>query len=31
MLLDSVWMMREHPITIYAIGETLEILKTAYL
>jgi len=27
MLLDSVWMMREHPITIYAIGETLEILK----
>jgi ribonuclease BN (tRNA processing enzyme) len=27
MLLDSVWMMREHPITIYAIEETLEILK----
>ena len=27
MLLDSVWMMREHPITIYAIGDTIEILK----
>jgi ribonuclease BN (tRNA processing enzyme) len=27
MLLDSVWMLREQPITIYAIGETLEILK----
>jgi len=27
MLLDSVWMMRKNPITIYAIGETLEILK----
>ena len=27
MMLDSVWMMRERPITIYAIAETLEILK----
>jgi ribonuclease BN (tRNA processing enzyme) len=27
MMVDSVWMMRERPITIYAIGETLEILK----
>ncbi|MEO8331163.1 MAG: 3',5'-cyclic-nucleotide phosphodiesterase [Gallionella sp.] len=27
MLIDSVWMMRDRPITIYAIGETLEILK----
>lgn len=27
MMIDSVWMMRERPITIYAIGETLEILK----
>ncbi len=27
MLIDSVWMMRERPITIYAIGETQEILR----
>ncbi len=27
MLLDSVWTLRQQPITIYAIGETLEILK----
>ena len=27
MLLDSVWTMRERPITIYAIEETLEILR----
>lgn len=27
MLVDSVWMMREQPITIYAIRETIEILK----
>ena len=27
MMIDSVWMMRERPITIYAIEETLEILK----
>ncbi len=27
MLLDSVWTMRDRPITIYAIDETLEMLK----
>lgn len=27
MMIDSVWMMRERPITIYAIEETLEILR----
>jgi ribonuclease BN (tRNA processing enzyme) len=27
MMIDSVWMMRNRPITIYAIDETLEILK----
>lgn len=27
MLIDSVWMMRDRPITIYAVDETLEILK----
>lgn len=27
MMVDSVWMMRERPITIYAIGETLDLLK----
>lgn len=27
MLIDSVWMMREQPVTIYAIKETIEILK----
>ena len=27
LLVDSVWMMRDRPITIYAIEETLEILK----
>ena len=27
MMVDSVWMMRDRPITIYAIEETLEILK----
>jgi len=27
MMVDSVWMMRERPITVYAIGETLDILK----
>jgi ribonuclease BN (tRNA processing enzyme) len=27
MMIDSTWMMRERPITIYAIGETLEILR----
>jgi ribonuclease BN (tRNA processing enzyme) len=27
MMIDSVWLMRNRPITIYAIDETLEILK----
>ena len=27
MMIDSVWMMRDQPITIYAIEETLEIIK----
>ena len=27
MMIDSVWMMRDRPITIYAIEETLEILR----
>jgi len=27
MMIDSVWMTRERPITVYAIRETLEILK----
>ncbi len=27
MMIDSVWMMRNRPVTIYAIAETLEILK----
>ncbi len=27
LMVDSVWMMRNHPITIYAIPETLDILK----
>ncbi len=27
MMVDSVWMMRDRPITIYAIEETLEILR----
>ena len=27
MMIDSVWMMRERPVTIYGIGETLDLLK----
>ncbi|MEQ1527364.1 MAG: 3',5'-cyclic-nucleotide phosphodiesterase [Gallionella sp.] len=27
LMIDSVWMMRDHPITIYATAETLEIIQ----